>query len=429
MTDSMPVENLIERLLQETTDVALMSQVATILVAFFLGWLASRQLLKRMQPDSIETWHAKEWPRFLIPLFAQLLVIAARPLLAEWHTVHLLNLAQPLLLSMFIIQLSFFLLRSIFQPGPALRSVERVVSWLVWGAVALHITGHLGELVDAMDAVGFTFGEQRISIYSAFMALLSIGVTIIAALSIGRLIEDRLILKSNFRPNIKVVMSKTIKTILLVIAVLIALPMAGIDITVLSVFGGALGVGLGFGLQKITSNYVSGFVLLLDNSIRIGDMVTVDGRFGEVREIATRFTVIRSRDGTEYILPNETLITSPVINHTLASNENRVGIPVQVAYGSDLAKVREVMLAAAANHPRVMQEPVSRVMLIGFGQSGIDMELRVWITDPEEGLTRLRSDINWTIWEAFQREGIEIPYPQRVVHLAPGALAKATAGQ
>lgn len=427
MTEALPVENLIERLLNETTDIALMSQVAVILVAFGLAWLASRQLLKRMQPDSVETWHANEWPRFLVPLFAQLLVIAVRPLLAEWHTVHLLNLAQPLLLSMFLIQLAFFFLRSIFRPGPGLRSIERVVSWLVWGAVALHITGHLGQFVEAMDAVGFSLGSQRISIYSAFMAIMAVAVTVIAALSIGRLIEDRLIRKSSFRPNIKVVMSKAIKTLLLVVAVLIALPMAGIDITVLSVFGGALGVGLGFGLQKVTSNYVSGFVLLLDNSIRIGDMVTVDGRFGEVREIATRFTVIRSRDGTEYILPNETLITSPVINHTLATNENRVGIPVQVAYGTDLNKAREIMLNAAAEHPRVMQDKESRVMLIGFGESGIDLELRVWITDPEEGLTRLRSDINWAIWEAFQREGIEIPYPQRVVHLAQAPLAKPAA--
>ena len=421
MTNPAPVDNLIQRLLNETSDVALMSQVAAILAAFGLGWLAMRHLLGRLKPETREAWHANEWKRFMIPLFAQLIVIAVRPLLAEWHTVHLLNLAQPLLLSMFIIQLSFFFLRSIFQPGPGLRSVERVVSWLVWGAVALHITGHLGQLVEALDAVGFTLGKQRISIYTALMGLLSIAMTLIAALSLGRLIEERLIKTSGFRPNIKVVLSKTLKTLLLIVAVLIALPMVGIDITVLSVFGGALGVGLGFGLQKVASNYVSGFVLLLDNSIRIGDMVTVDARFGEVREIATRYTVIRSRDGTEYILPNETLITSPVVNHTLANSENRVGIPVQVAYDTDLEKAKAIMLAAAANHPRALNEPEARVLLVGFGESGIDLELRVWITDPEEGLTRLRSDINWAIWEGFQREGIEIPYPQRVVHLAAAA--------
>jgi small-conductance mechanosensitive channel len=429
MTDSLPVENLIERLLNETTDVALMSQAAVILIAFGLAWLASRQLPKRMHPETAETWHAREWPRFLIPLFAQLLVIAIRPLLGEWHTVHLLNLAQPLLLSMFLIQLSFFFLRSIFQPGPALRSVERVVSWLVWGAVALHITGHLGELVTTLDSIGFSVGKQRISLYTAFIGLISIAVTLVAALSVGRLIEDRMIKRSQFRPNIKVVLSKIVKSLLLVVAVLIALPMVGIDITVLSVFGGALGVGLGLGLQKIASNYVSGFTLLLDNSIRIGDMVTVNDRFGEVTEIATRYTVIRSLDGTETILPNESLITSAVINHSLSSPDNQVNIPIQVAYNSDLRKAETVLLDAASRHPRVMQDRPPAVRLMGFGENGIDLRLVVWITDPEDSQVPLISDLNWAIWQGFQQEGIEIPYPQRVVHLAAGTLGKATAGQ
>jgi small-conductance mechanosensitive channel len=420
MTQAPPVANLLEHLLNETTDLALMAQVAVILAAFFLAWLALRQLLARLQPDTREHWHADEWKRFLIPLLAQLLIIAARPLLANWHSVHLLNLAQPLLLSMFIIQLTFFLLRSVFKPGPALRSVERVVSWLVWGAVALHITGHLGELVSALDAVGFTLGKQRISLYTAFIGLISIGLTIVAALSVGRLIEDRLIRHSRFRPNIKVVLSKIIKSVLLVLAVLIALPMVGIDITVLSVFGGALGVGLGLGLQKIASNYVSGFTLLLDNSIRIGDMVTVGDRFGEVTEIATRYTVIRSLDGTETILPNETLITSAVINHSLSSPDNQVNIPVQVAYSSDLKKAEAVLLEAARLHPRVVQEKPPAVRLMGFGENGIDLRLVVWITDPEDSQVPLVSDLNWAIWQGFRREGIEIPYPQRVVHLIPG---------
>lgn len=422
-----PVNNLLQLLLNESTNVALLIQVAIVLGAFFLGWLAARRLVERLRPETRQVWHAEEWKRFLIPLLAQLVVIVARPLLGVWYDVHLLNLAQPLLLSMFVIQFSFFFLRAVFKPGPALRGVERVVSWMVWGLVALHITGHLAELIATLESIGFNLGKSRISLYSAILGLLTIVVTVVVALSVGRLVEERLIHASGFRPNIKVALSKLVRTVLLVVAVLIALPLVGIDITVLSVFGGALGVGLGLGLQKIASNYISGFTLLLDDSIRIGDVVTVDGRIGEVKEIATRYTVIRSRDGTEYILPNESLITSPVVNHTLASSENRVGIPVQVAYGTDLDKARAVMLAAAA-HPRVLQEPPSRVLLKGFGENGIDLELRIWIDDPEEGYGVLRSDINWAIWEGFQREGIEIPYPQRVLHLAdPAALQAAVA--
>ncbi len=409
--------NLLQRLIHESTDFALMSQALALLVALGLAWLAARHLVNRLSPEARATWHAEEWQRFLVPFLAELLVLAMRPVLAQWHDIHLLNLAQPLLLSMFLIQFTFFFLRSVFKPGPGLRSIERAVSWLVWGALALHITGYLAPLADALDAIGFTLGKTRISLYSALIGLMSIAVGLVAALSVGRLIEQRLMRAEGFKPNTRVVLAKIAQTALIVVAVLVVLPIVGIDITVLSVFGGALGVGLGFGLQKIASNYVSGFTLLLDDSIRIGDMVTVDNRFGEVREIATRYTVIRSRDGTEYIIPNETLVTSPVINHTLASSENRVGMPVQVAYGSDLDKVRAVLLAAAV-HPRVLAEPPARVLITSFGDNGINMELRLWIDDPEAGTGVLKSDIYWAVWQGFQREGIKIPFPQRVVHLA-----------
>lgn len=413
-----PAENLIDALLTDLSNTVLVIQVAIVLAALALAWLAVSELRRRTPPPTRTAWLMDDWPRFLVPLLAFLLILLARPLLALGQTVHLLNLALPLLTSMFVIQLSFFFLRNLFRPGPGLHAVERVVSWLVWGAVALHIVGHLDPLIQSLDAIGFRVGQQRITVYTALAGLITVLVTVVAALSTGRLVENRLIAGSALAPNIKLAIGKIVRSLLLVVAVLVALPLVGIDITVLSVFGGALGVGLGLGLQKIASNYFSGFTLLLEQSIRIGDMVTVDGRFGEVKEIATRYTVIRSRDGTEYILPNESLITSPVINHTLADRDNRVGIPVQVAYGSDLARVREVMLAAAVGHPRVNTDKSPYVLLAGFGDNGINMELRFWLHDPEEGQGRLRSDLNWAIWEGFQREGIEIPYPQRVVHMA-----------
>lgn len=414
-----PVQNLVDALLTDLSNTVLLAQAAIIVFALGLAWVAVRQLLRHAPDEAGDAWHMREWPRFLIPLLTLLQILLARPLLHHSQTVHLLNLAEPLLTSMFTIQLSFFFLRSVFRPGPGLRAVERVVSWLVWGMVALHIMGYLTPLIAALDAIGFSVGKQHISLYTAFVGLASIIVTVVSALSIGRLIENRLIAGSSLNANIKLAISKIVRSLLLVVAVLIALPLVGIDITVLSVFGGALGVGLGLGLQKIASNYISGFTLLFEQSIRIGDMVTVDNRFGEVKEIATRYTVIRGRDGTEYILPNESLITTPVINHTLADRENRVGIPVQVAYGSDLNTVREIMLAAA-RHPRVLAAPEARVLLTGFGDNGINMELRIWMQDPEEGMGRLRSDINWAIWEGFQHAGVEIPFPQRVVHLAEG---------
>ncbi|MBK9327182.1 MAG: mechanosensitive ion channel [Hydrogenophilales bacterium] len=212
--------------------------------------------------------------------------------------------------------------------------------------------------------------------------------------------------------------SKLSRGLFIVLAILVALPLVGIDITVLSVFGGALGVGLGLGLQKIAANYVSGFTLLLDQSIRIGDMVQVDKHYGEVKEIATRYTVLRSLDGSESIIPNETMITNPVINKSLTDKDNQILLPVQVAYGSDLGRVRDLLLEIADGNDRVLETPVPQVRLQSFGENGINLELVVWIRDPEEGEANLRSQLNWSVWGTFQRERIEIPFPQRVIHVA-----------
>lgn len=412
------VQNLLQALLSDLSNTALLTQAGVVLAALVLGWFAARRLVGRLSEKTRETWHAAEWPRFLVPLGALFLVLLARAALSTWQSVHLLNLAVPLLLSMAIIQSTFFLLRGVIQPSPALKAVERVVSWMVWGAVALHILGYLDRLILGMDAIGFKLGAQHISLYTALLGLITIAVTLIAALSLGRLVEERLIAASNLTGNMKVALGKLVRTLLTLVAVLISLPMVGIDLTVLSVFGGALGVGLGLGLQKIASNYVSGFTLLLEQSLRLGDMVEVGGRYGEVTRIATRYTVLRALDGTETILPNETLVTAPVINRSLSNRDNRIFLPVQVGYGSDLERVKAVMLEAAAGNDRVLREPAPVVLLKSFGESGIDMELAVWIDTPEAGELVLRSDLNWAIWEGFRREGIEIPFPQRVVHLA-----------
>lgn len=410
--------NLVDALLSDLSNTALLTQGSLILVAALIGWALARQFEKRLPESFIATWQADEWKHFLIPLVALIGVLVARPVVATWHSTHLLNLAVPLLLSMFSIQLCFFFLRSLFKPGAGLRAIERVVSWGIWGLVALHIAGYLDRFIAGLDAIGFSVGKQHISLYTALLGIVTVIVTLVGALSLARLIENRLQATDRLEPNLRVALSKIVRSLLLVLAILVALPLVGIDITVLSVFGGALGVGLGLGLQKIASNYVSGFTLLLENSVRIGDMVEVGGRYGQVTQIATRYTLLRDLDGTETVLPNETMITSPVVNHSLTDKDNRIFLPVQVAYGTDLAKARELMLVAARGHAKVIAKPAPAVFLKAFGESGIDLELAVWINTPDEGERVLRSDINWAIWEAFQREGIEIPFPQRVVHVA-----------
>jgi len=413
-----PTQNLIEALLSDLSNTALLTQIAVLLVAFILSWLLARRIERHQSEQTREIWHSAEWKRSLVPLFTLLLILVARPITANWESIHLFNLAVPLLLSLFIIQLCFFLVRSLFHPGSLLRAIERGISWLVWIVVAIHIMGYLGTVTTALDEIGFTVGKQHISLYTATLGLLTTGLSLITALSIGRLLEHRLIAASSLNGNLKAALSKIVRAVLIIFAVLIALPLVGIDITVLSVFSGALGVGLGLGLQKIASNYVSGFTLLLENSIRIGDMVTVNDRYGEVRKIATRYTVIRSLDGSETVIPNESLITSAVTNHSLTNPDNMVRIPIQVAYESDLRKVEAIMIEAARQHSDVLQEPAPVVRLTDFGDNGINMQLVVWFKHPENGPAHLTSDLNWAIWEAFQQAGVEIPFPQRVLHFA-----------
>ncbi|HEX8980583.1 MAG TPA: mechanosensitive ion channel domain-containing protein [Parasulfuritortus sp.] len=418
MTHTDPAaQNLIAALLTDFSNTALLGQIMALLIALGVSWLTIHKMERHQTGKSREIWHTQEWKRFLIPLFTLLLTLIVRPFLARLGNPHLLDIAIPLLLSLFIVQLSLFFLRSLFHPGALLTAIERAVSWLIWIIVAIHITGYLGTVEEELDSIGFNIGKQHISLYTALLGLFTTALTLISALSLGRLLENRLIATSNLNSNLKAALSKIIRTLLVLVAVLIALPLVGIDITVLSVFSGALGVGLGLGLQKVASNYVSGFTLLLENSIHIGDMVTVNNLYGEVSKIATRYTVIRSLDGSETVIPNDTLITSAVTNHSLTSPDNMVSIPIQVAYETDLRQAEAVMLEAARSHPDVLQEPTPVVRLTDFGDNGINLKLAVWFKHPESGSARLVSDLNWAIWEDFRKAGIDIPFPQRVVRL------------
>jgi small-conductance mechanosensitive channel len=212
-------------------------------------------------------------------------------------------------------------------------------------------------------------------------------------------------------------MARLVRAVLLVAAVLVVLPLMGVDLTVLSVFGGALGVGLGLGLQKIASNYLSGFIILLDRSIRLGDMITVDGHYGEVTRITTRYMVVRTLTGVEALIPNDTLVTSTVLNHSYSDKRVRLAVRVQVAYRTDMPGLLALMIELAQKHPRVLRDPEPTAQVLNLAESGIDVELGFWIEDPERGSQNVRSDVSVAILREFKARGIEIPYPQREVRL------------
>jgi small-conductance mechanosensitive channel len=420
MQNSQEIRNLLLDLLNDLQQTDIRWQLGVLAFSLVLAWLFMRMIRARI-PVQEGAWKLGMGGvnRITFPLAALVLVLIGKAVLQHWQHVSLLNVTVPLLLSLALVRLAVYALRHIFAPSGWLHTSERFIAIMIWSGVALHLTGFLPEILQVMDDFSFHVGKYKISLLLILSGLLSVAVTMLIALWAASSMETRLMRAEHLNMSLRVVLAKFMRAALVLIGVLVALPLAGIDITVLSVFGGALGVGIGFGLQKITSNYVSGFIILLDHSIRIGDLVTVDNRYGTVTNITSRYAVIKGLDGTEAIIPNDSLITSTVLNHSYTNHELRVGIPLQVSYDSPLEKAMEIMLEEAGKHARVIQDPPPKVFLKNFGDNGIELELSAWINDPEEGQMNLRSEINLAIWRRFQQEGIEIPYPQRVVRLVP----------
>lgn len=418
---SSSAHNLLIDFLSDLEQTAVLWQLALLVLSLVLAWGINHVLLGRL--NKLE-WVSKVGlggaSRVAFPLIALLLVLIGRAILKNWHSINILNIVVPLLFALMLIRLVIYIIRQVFVSSSWLQSSEQFIAMAIWIGFALYLTGYLPEIIDAMDHVGFRVGKQYVSLFLIVSGILSILVTMLMAMWFGQVLEHKVMAAKNLDMNLRVVLSKLIRASLVVLGVLVALPLAGIDITVLSVFGGALGVGIGFGLQKIASNYVSGFIILLDRSIHPGDILTVDGRFGKVSQLTTRYLVLQNNDGTEAIIPNEILMASTVINHSYTNRQLHMGISVQISYQSDLERAMEIMKQAAENQTRVLADPEPKVYLKSFGDNGIELEIGVWIVDPEEGQLNLRSDINMEIWRRFKESGIEIPYPQRDIRIISG---------
>jgi small-conductance mechanosensitive channel len=293
----------------------------------------------------------------------------------------------------------------------------------VWIGFALHVTGLAPDLVGLLEEIRLPLGRDSISLLTIINGLLAVTVTLLVALWLGRLAEERLMAATEMDINMRVVLSKALQAGLILLAIMLALPAVGIDLTALSVFGGALGVGLGFGLQKIASNYVSGFIILLDRSVSLGHIITVDNRQGQVTKMTARYLVVRGLDGTESIVPNETLITSTVINHSYTEARARVAMPVQVSYESDIQRARQVVLESAQGHARILRDPPPFVAITALADSGVNLELNFWVGDPEQGTGALRTAIYERMLRDLKTAGIEIPYPQRDVRIVGASAA------
>ncbi len=414
---------LLHELWQDLQQPEVIWQAGVLLACFALAWLFDRWLSVRYDAAKAAAggelnFGRRGLKRIALPLAMLLLVLAARPLLAQWHHVNLLKLAIPLLTSLVLIRAVMFVVRQSFRgSAPWLASFERTLALLVWGVVALHILGLLPDFIALLESVSFQLGKERLNLWLILQGLGAVLATLFVALWIGGLLEARLMSAQGIDGNLRLVFSRLLRALLILVAVLIGLPLVGIDLTTLSVFGGALGVGLGFGLQKIAANYVSGFIILLDRSIRIGNLIDVANMRGVVTRITTRYTLLRGMNGVEMIVPNELLVSSVIANETFSDPKVRIATQLQVAYGSDLERAMAILVGSARAQPRVLADPPPKAFLAAFADSGINLELGFWIADPEEGSLQIRSDIHLAIWRDFKAAGIEIPFPQREVRL------------
>ncbi len=356
--------------------------------------------------------------RLIFPLVALTLLIVSLAVFRQFRAPVFLPIALPLVVALALIRLFVYALRGLFGNAAWMTTSERAIAFAIWGFVVLYFFGVLPQIGAELDAMQLSIGKSRVSVLEIAKGIVVVLVTIAATLWVSGLIEQRLAGATALNANLRVVLAKSIKALLIVVALLIALQAVGIDLTLLSVFGGALGVGIGLGLQKLASNYIAGFTILLDRSIRLGDMVTVDGRHGIVSSVTSRYVVVKSLDGVEAIVPNETLVTTTVLNHSYTSKNVRVALTVQVAYDSDVELALSLMTATADAHPRVLKAPdPPAAFVVRFADSGIDLELGVWIADPERGQLELRSTLNRGILAAFRERGIQIPFPQRELRI------------
>lgn len=297
------------------------------------------------------------------------------------------------------------------------RELARLVAGLAWAVAALNIVGLLTPIMTVLSEAHLPLGDSTISVLDILQGILTFAVVMWAALALSELIEKRIRGFATVPPSARVLMAKSTKIILVSLAFLVSLNATGIDLTALAVFGGALGVGIGFGLQKVVGNFISGIILLMDRSIKPGDVIETQGTYGTINRLAARYTSVITRDGTEFLIPNEDMITQPVINWSHSHRLVRRRVPVQVSYDSDLRKAMDLMVEAAAKESRVLNNPAPRTLVKGFGSDGVDLELRMWIEDPQHGVSNIASDVMLHIWDLFHENDIEFPFPQRVVHL------------
>ena len=391
-------------------------EIAVFLGCLTLSWVVVR-LLRGAQATPGSTWFGDRIvDGALFPGLALLLALLARWLLQDQLPIAVFKLVVPVLMSLAVIRLTVRVLHVTFPHSTLMRVVERSVSWIAWVAVVLWVIGVLPLLLQELDAITWKIGATKVSVRNLLEGIVAAVLALLLALWVSSLLEARLLVGATDNISIRKMAANALRAVLLFVGLMFALSAAGIDLTALGVLGGAVGVGIGFGLQKLAANYISGFVILAERSMRIGDMVKVDNFEGRITDITTRYTVIRSLTGRESIVPNEMMITQRVENSSLADPKVQMTTVVQVAYGTDVALLLPLLSQAVAQVPRVLADPEPLTLLTAFAADGLELTVAFWIADPHNGQGNVRSAVNLAVLALLGQQGVEIPFPQRVVH-------------
>ena len=392
-------------------------QLACIIASFLSAWAiraATRSWTDRLVERVTMRYRALRLPAGLRALatfcYAWLILVFAEQAIAQLGGAYrLIGIAASLTGLWIVIRASALLLRD-----PLLARAVAAIAWIV---AALDIMGLLPATATALDNLAITIGTLRFSVLLVIKAIFVVVILLWIALGLSRVIDTRLHNSAALSPSLRVLTGNLVRIALISVALLIGLNAVGIDLTAFAVFSGAVGVGIGFGLQKIVSNFVSGIILLLERSIKPGDVIEVGSTFGSVTHLGARYASVRGRDGKEYLIPNENLITNQVVNWSYSSLLVRLDVPFGVAYDSDLHAVRELAVEVAKQTERVLASPTPVCHLIEFGDSAVGLLLRFWIEDPANGVTNIKGAVLLGLWDAFKEHRIEIPFPQRDVRI------------
>lgn len=361
----------------------------------FPSWL--KPIVRLIAPLSFAiVWLAIQW-------FS---VFAARG--AEWPS-RLIESVVSLLTAWVVIRFASGFVRN--------RGWARTLAIVAWSVAALNLIGLLDATLDVLDAMAFSIGDIRLSILGLLKAGLVLGFFLWLAGVLSRQAESKLTQANALSPSARVLLSKLMQIALIVIAIVAALESMGVDLTALAVFGGAIGLGIGFGLQKVISNLMSGVILLMDKSVKPGDVIAIDDTFGWINRLSARYVSVITRDGTEHLIPNEDLISQRVENWSYSDSLIRLKLPIGIAYESNVPKAMELAVEAAKGIDRVLQNPKPVCRLMNFGSDSVELELRVWIADPQKGVANVQSDVLLNVWNAYHDGGIEFPFSQRDLHL------------